>query len=90
MQRVPSETPQTPLPLSPLRQLAFLALLKQMLGQESQFIIATHSPLLLAFPGAVIYQFSENRIEQVAYEDLEHVTLTRDFLNDPAAFLRHL
>lgn len=77
-------------PLSPIRQLAFLAALKQMIAQEAQFIIATHSPILLAFPGATILNFDSVPIKTVNYEDLEHVTLTRSFLNDPGAYLKHL
>jgi predicted ATPase len=77
-------------PLSPARQLSFLALLKELVAADGQAIIATHSPILLAFPGAVILSFDGDTIAQVAYEDLEHVRLTRDFLADPEAFLRHL
>jgi predicted ATPase len=77
-------------PLSPLRQLTFLALLKQMVEQEAQFIIATHSPLILAFPGATILSFDAVPLRQVEYETLEHVTLTREFLNNPALYLKHL
>ncbi len=77
-------------PLSPMRQLTLIAMLKQMVDADAQFIISTHSPILLAYPGATIYSFDEGQIESVPYDDLEHVTLTRSFLNDPAAFLRHL
>jgi predicted ATPase len=77
-------------PLSPIRQLAFLAALKQMVAQESQFIIATHSPIIMAFPEAVILSFDALPIQPVSYQDLEHVKLTRDFLNNPNAFLKHL
>lgn len=77
-------------PLSPVRQLALIALLKEMVAQDGQFIIATHSPILMAFPGAVILSFDGGRIQPVEYENLEHVTLTRTFLNDPQAFLRRL
>jgi predicted ATPase len=77
-------------PLSPARQLAFLALLKQIVAEDCQVILATHSPILLAYPGAAIWSFDQSPIRQVAYGDLEHVTLTRDFLNDPEAYLRHL
>ena len=59
-------------------------------ADEAQFIIATHSPILLAFPDATIYTFDEQHPRRVAYEDLEHVRLTRDFLNAPDTFLRHL
>jgi predicted ATPase len=78
-------------PLSPVRQLALLALLLDMTSAgESQFIIATHSPLLMAYPGAAIYSLDGGAPRRVAWEELEHVALTRDFLNDPGAFLRRL
>ncbi len=76
--------------LSPMRQLAFIAALKQMIQENSQFIIATHSPILLAFPDAQILQFADGRIQEVQYAQLEHVNLTRDFLSNPESFLRHL
>ena len=77
-------------PLSPQSQLGLIAMLKDMLKEDAQFIIATHSPILLAFPDATIYTFDEQPPKRVAFEQLEHVRLTRDFLNDPEAFLRHL
>ncbi len=77
-------------PLSPFRQLAFLALVREAVAADCQIVMATHSPILLAFPDAAIWSFDALPIRRVAYEELEHVTLTRDFLNDPAAFLRHL
>ena len=78
-------------PLSPVRQLALLALLQDMAGAgESQFVIATHSPILMAFPAATIYSLDGGTPRRVGWNDLEHVALTRDFLNDPDAFLRRL
>ncbi|MEW6126648.1 MAG: AAA family ATPase [Acidobacteriota bacterium] len=77
-------------PLSPLRQLSFLAMLKEMVAEDAQFIIATHSPILMAYPQATIYSFDHQPIKAVAYDDLEHVTLTRAFLNNPESFLRRL
>lgn len=77
-------------PLSPQNQLGLLALLLDLVQQDAQFIIATHSPMLLAFPGATIYSFDAAPVAAVAYADLDHVNLTRDFLNDPQAFLRRL
>jgi predicted ATPase len=77
-------------PLSPLRQLALLALLKDMVAQGAQFILATHSPILMACPDAAILSFDDGAIRPAAYADLEHVRLMRDFLNDPDQFLRHL
>jgi predicted ATPase len=76
--------------LSPMRQLTFISALKQMVGQNAQFIIATHSPIILAFPGAQILQFKDGKIHEVKYGQLEHIQLTRDFLNNPESFLRHL
>jgi predicted ATPase len=77
-------------PLSPQRQLAFLMMLKEMVAKDAQFIIATHSPILMAFPGAVILSFDTPPIQAVQYDELEHVTLTKSFLADPEAFLRRL
>lgn len=77
-------------PLSPARQLSFLALLHQMVSQNGQFIIATHSPILLAYPGAKILSFDGGKIHEENYAELEHVKLTRDFLNHPEAYLIHL
>lgn len=77
-------------PLSPQSQLALMALMQEMIEQGGQFVIATHSPILLAFPGATIYTFDRTPPTRVAYEDLEHVNLTRAFLNAPEAYLRHL
>jgi predicted ATPase len=82
------DEPETP--LSPLSQLALLAMLKDMTGQDAQFIIATHSPILLALPGARILDFDATPLRWATYEDLEHVKLTREFLADPERFLRRL
>ena len=77
-------------PLSPQRQLALLSMLKEMTAADAQFIIATHSPILMAFPGAAILGFDRPPVREVAYDEVEHVSLTRDFLNRPEAFLKHL
>ncbi len=77
-------------PLSPHSQLALLAMLGEMVAQDAQFVVATHSPILLAFPGARIYSFDEAPPAEVAYEELPHVRVTRDFLNAPERYLRHL
>ena len=73
-------------PLSPTRQLALLHLLRDRSREGAQFVIATHSPILLACPGAKIVSFDRAPIAEVAYEDLEHVAITRAFLNDPSRF----
>lgn len=77
-------------PLSPLRQLALLSAIKEMVSQEAQFVVATHSPILMAYPGAEILSFDQIPIQSVPYQSLEHVNLMRDFLNNPQAYLRHL
>ncbi|MBN2055507.1 AAA family ATPase [bacterium] len=83
------DEPETP--LSPQRQLALLAIIKRMVNEEDcQFIISTHSPILMAFPEATIYSFDSYPVRVENYDDLEHVTLTRSFLVNPASFLRHL
>lgn len=76
--------------LSPMRQLTFIAALKQMVQENSQFIIATHSPIILAFPNSQILRFANGKIHEVQYNQLEHVQLTKDFLNSPESFLMHL
>ena len=77
-------------PLSPQSQLGLMAMMSDMIGQNAQFLIATHSPILLAFPGARILTFDGGAVGETAWESLEHVSLTRDFLNAPERFLRHL
>ncbi|RJE73273.1 AAA family ATPase [Pseudoalteromonas citrea] len=67
--------------LSPARQMAAISAIHQLVEKNSQFIIATHSPILLAYPRAKIYQFSDSGISEVAYEDTEHYKITKDFLN---------
>jgi predicted ATPase len=77
-------------PLSPARQLTFLSMLKAMAAEGSQFIVATHSPMLLALPGAAILSFDGGDIRTADFESLEHVQIVRSFLADPDAYLRHL
>lgn len=77
--------------LSPSRQMTLLACLHKLVQQNSQLIIATHSPILLAYPGACIYVLSqEEGICRTPYEQTEHYILTREFLNHPKDLLRHL
>ena len=77
-------------PLSPQSQLALMTMIQDMLDQGAQFVIATHSPILLAYPGATIYSFDQVPAAVVPYEELEHVVLTREFLNAPGRYLRAL
>ena len=77
--------------LSPSKQLAMIYfILEHQQKYMSQFIIATHSPMLMAIPGAKIYQITDDDMEQVSLQDTEHYYLTRGFLDNPEAFLRHL
>jgi predicted ATPase len=75
--------------LSPMRQLALLVAMKRLVDDGSQFVIATHSPILLAYPGASIYAL-DGGIAPIAYDDIEHVRMTRDFLSHPSVFLQRL
>jgi predicted ATPase len=76
--------------LSPTQQLIFTSLLKGLIERDSQFIIATHSPIILAYPGAAFLSFDGGQIRPLQYQQLAHVNLTRDFLDGPESFLRHL
>ncbi|MBC3911219.1 AAA family ATPase [Undibacterium umbellatum] len=69
--------------LSPQRQLAVLSRIHDLVEENSQFIIATHSPILMAYPDACIYQCGKEGIAEIAYEDTEHYKVTRDFLANP-------
>ena len=74
--------------LSPSNQLRFLRLLQRLEAEgHAQFIMATHSPILLALPGAQIFSFDSSRIEEVDYEDTAHYKLYRQFFTDRSAFL---
>jgi predicted ATPase len=73
--------------LSPNRQLSFLARLHQLANDDSQFIIATHSPIILGYPHAWIYQATSRGLDRVDYEDTEHFQVTRSFLNRRETFL---
>ncbi|MGL4573789.1 MAG: AAA family ATPase [Burkholderiaceae bacterium] len=76
--------------LSPARQLTFLARLHDLVQQQSQFVIATHSPIMLAYPDACIYHCGQNGMERIEYRDTEHYQLTKSFLNNPEAMLDKL
>jgi predicted ATPase len=76
--------------LSPLRQMAALVEIHRLVRMESQFIIATHSPILLSYPNARILQIGSYGLEEVAYTDTEHYTVTKDFLNHHEVMLQEL
>jgi predicted ATPase len=69
--------------LSPQRQLSVLARMHVLISKRSQFIIATHSPILMAYPDAWIYCCTPDGLKRIAYEETEHYRITRGFLNNP-------
>jgi predicted ATPase len=77
--------------LSPQRQLSLLKIIHDISKHpESQFIIATHSPILLAYPGATIYSCDGNTLKTVQYEDTKHYEITKGFLDNPKQYLKYL
>lgn len=76
--------------LSPARQLTLLGQMHLLVEEDSQFIVATHSPILMAYPGASIYLLDETGVQPVAYRETEHYQLTRRFLEDPERMFRYL
>ena len=76
--------------LSPQRQLSLLAILHRLVNSGSQFIIASHSPILMAYPGALIYQLTPDGISKIDYEETEHFQITRNFLSNRQSFFAHL
>ena len=76
--------------LSPTRQMTLLVRINELVKQNCQFIIATHSPILLAYPDADIFALDENGIKLTQYEETEHYIVTRQFLNNPQKMLRYL
>jgi len=76
---------------SPTSQVEFLKLLRRLEeGGHAQFIMATHSPILLAYPGAQIFSFDSSPVEEIAYEDTSHYRLYKQFFADQRAFLEAL
>ncbi|WP_052667440.1 AAA family ATPase [Nitriliruptor alkaliphilus] len=76
--------------LSPQGCLALLRRIHDLVDEGGQFIIATHSPLLMAYPYATIYELDDRGLEAASYDGTRHVSLYRAFLASPEAFLRHL
>lgn len=76
--------------LSPLRLMSLLAEMDRLVKADSQFIIATHSPILLAFPQAEIYECSDSGIRKVTYRETESYQLTKQFLDNPEGMLQYL
>ncbi len=76
--------------LSPSRQMTLLSEMKRLAENGSQFIVSTHSPILLAYPGAVILEISEDGLWEVDYDDCSHVNIYRRFLEAPERMLKYL
>lgn len=76
--------------LSPSRQLAMICRLHELVRAYSQFVVATHSPILMAYPNAAIYEITDSGLQQVSYERTEHYVVAKRFLNDPKAQLERL
>ena len=76
--------------ISPLRQLTLLMEIHRLVKEGSQFVIATHSPILIAYPKAKIYEFGENGIRSIDYKDCELFQITRDVMTNPESYIRHL
>ncbi len=76
--------------LSPMKLMTLISEIGRLVKNNSQFIIATHSPVLMAFPGAEVLYLSENGIKTVSYKDTEHYQTTRRFLENPEKMLKYL
>lgn len=77
--------------LSPQRQLSLLVIINELAkNSNTQFIIATHSPILLAYPNATIYTCDDTELQTIAYTDTPHYQITKDFLNNPERYLHNL
>ncbi|WP_183602517.1 AAA family ATPase [Paenibacillus phyllosphaerae] len=76
--------------LSPLRQMAMLSRIHELVERNSQFIIATHSPILMAYPDSIIYNLTPDGIEVQALEETDHFLIMKEFLNNKEKMLREL
>ncbi|RST57586.1 ATP-binding cassette domain-containing protein [Siminovitchia terrae] len=76
--------------LSPLRQLSMLSRINELVSQSSQFIIATHSPIIMAYPDALLYEFTREGIKKTTLENTEHFRLMKQFFDDKERMLFHL
>ena len=76
--------------MSPQRLLSLLVAMHDLVELDSQFILATHSPIVMAFPGAEIKLFDETGVRSVDYRDTEHYQITKQFINDPERMLKYL
>lgn len=82
------DEPETP--LSSQNQLTLLAMIKQAVEAKCQIIIATHSPILMSYPNALLYDIQPDGIRKINYEDIESIKLLKQFISSPEQFIRHL
>lgn len=73
-----------------MKLMTLMCHIRNLVNERSQFIISTHSPILMTLPGAEIYELSEDGIRPVRYQDTEHFQVTKQFLNAPERMLRYL
>jgi predicted ATPase len=76
--------------LSPTRQLALLAMMRELIEAGAQFLIATHSPIIMGYPGATIFEVSESGLRRIEYRATEHYAVTKRFLTHPETVLSEL
>jgi len=77
--------------LSPQRQLSFLRIIHELeTPANAQFLISTHSPIMLSYPGAILLSLDGDVIREIAYRETEHYRVTREFLNSPERYFKHL
>jgi predicted ATPase len=77
--------------LSPLKQLSLMFFIMEILKNgNTQFIISTHSPILMGIPGALIYEIQEDSMNAVEYKETDHYRITKTFLNNPDQYLNHM
>ena len=77
--------------LSPQRQLSLLSIMHRIVtAGRAQFLVSTHSPIILAYPGATLLSLDGNEIRQVQYTDTDHYRVTKQFLASPERYFRHL
>lgn len=76
--------------LSPSRQMALLTAIHGLVRDDSQFIISTHSPILMAYPNADIHQLTGEAITRTPYRETEHYNVTKQFLDNPDRMMRYL
>ncbi|MCB2356550.1 AAA family ATPase [Clostridium estertheticum] len=75
--------------LSPSRQMSLLVIMNELIRKGSQFIIATHSPIIMSYPDSIVYELSDG-ITEVKYKDTEHYKITKAFLDNPEKMLNIL